>query len=377
MKKRVGIITLYHNSHNYGGLLQAYALVKIISKMGYIVEQIDYNGEKAPKLFLVKFKECINSRFHRCEKNNDEIPEMIRKSILERWQVLDLFREEIPHSIEYDDRTIMKSLSQYDIFVCGSDQIWNYFFNKVYYLNFVPKSKKKFSYAASMVGGNKKIKIKYWIYKSLKRLDAVSVREKALVTELSYVNSDVCCVLDPTLLLSKEEWIRFSTPIKVYKPYVFAYFLGNDKNMRNIVSIYAKKNNLSIITLPFLSNNNIQVDMNFGDIQLYSVSPRELISYIYNSTFIFTDSFHITLFANILEKQFVTFERVGKTNMNIRIESLLSIFDNRNRFLKSLEEKSINWIENLGKVKYSSYNQKLNEMKNQSFSFLERNLKKV
>lgn len=268
MKKRVGIITLYHNSHNYGGLLQAYALVKIISKMGYVVEQIDYNSEKAPKLFLSRIKKCINYMLHKYEKNDNEIPEMIKKSILERWQELDLFREQIPHSIEYDDKTIKKSLSQYDIFVCGSDQIWNYFFNRVYYLNFVPKSKIKFSYAASMVGGKQKIKIKYWIYRSLNKLDSISVREAALVPELSYVKSDVCCVLDPTLLLSKEEWIDFSKPIKVYKSYVFAYFLGNDKNMRNLVSAYAKKNNLIIITLPFLNNDNIQADMNFGDILL-------------------------------------------------------------------------------------------------------------
>lgn len=365
--KKIGIISLYHNSRNYGGLLQAYALTQVLSKMGFDAEQIDYDNSN--KSFWTIIKDAVKKMVRHSEKSELQNDQLASIDISARNKCLDSFRmDEIKHSKAYNNLSIKETVKLYDIFICGSDQIWNYYFNNVYFLSFVPDNKMKISYAASMEGGIKKQKVHDWIIKQINRINYVSVREKELIDVLSATKNEVKYVLDPTLLLSEEEWGRKCAPIKTTERYILSYFLGNNVAQRKVTEQFAKKHGLKIYTIPFLNPTNTSADKNFGDKQLIEVGPYELLSYIKNAEYIFTDSFHVTLFSNLFKKEFFVFSREGKPNMSIRITSLLRIFSTEERFINGAVDDIIEHLCSLNEIAYdfSEYYQ----LRDESLKFL-------
>lgn len=349
--KKIGIISLYHNSRNYGGLLQAYALNQILSQLGYDAEQIDYDNSN--KSFWMVIKDAIKEMLRHSEKSKLQNDQFESIDISARNKSLDSFRvDEIKHSKTYNNASIKETVNLYDIFICGSDQIWNYYFNNVYFLAFVPNNKMKISYAASMEGVIKKQKVQDWIIKQINRFNYVSVREKELIDVLSATKNEVKYVLDPTLLLSEEEWKNKCAPIKTTERYILSYFLGNNITQREVTEQIAKKHGFKIYTVPFLNPTNISVDKNFGDIQLIDIGPYELLSYIKNAEYIFTDSFHVTLFSNLFKKEFFVFSREGKPNMSIRITSLLRLFSTEERFINEISDDIIERLCSMDKIAY-------------------------
>ena len=146
---KVGIITFYHKSSNYGGVLQAYALC-VIANRQIDAQQILYSkGLKASNITLKNLKTMLKrflSKFLRKRCN---------KTLKNRQLSFELFQSVVPHSnIEYDAQTIVNSLDVYDIFITGSDQVWNVaYYDDIYRLDFVPPTKYKFSYAAGVSSG--------------------------------------------------------------------------------------------------------------------------------------------------------------------------------------------------------------------------------
>lgn len=371
--KKIGIISLYHNSRNYGGLLQAYAMVDVLREMGYDAEQIDYNNT----LKYQKTLKCLIKRVIK-QKDKSNLSIDIDQRIVGRNLLIDDFRNSIPHSIEYNDNTISSTINLYDCFICGSDQIWNYYFNDVYYLNFVPESKLKISYAASMQERSNNNKVNQWICKSIRRLNYISVREVDLIAELSDVGKTIENVLDPTLLLSKKKWIDFANVNTYYKNYILVYFLGNNIEQQRIVKQFAERKGLDLYYLPLLNRENEPSDKEFSDSKkLFNIGPRDLISLIVNAEYIFTDSFHISLFSSLFEKKFISFSRTDNRNMDIRIRSLLKIFDNSYRFIRQEQICDPNIvfsnIEKNYKTDYLTYQQ----MYNKSLLFLSNALESI
>lgn len=383
--KKVGIITMYYGSKNYGGVLQAYALQKAISNLGYECEQISFKRTVNKKLSSqLKNRLEVSNPFEVMKwatgRSIKLINSKIAKKVLEKQfgesmkiknDKFTKYCERIPHSVVYTSDDIEKSIDVYDTFVCGSDQIWKPGVAcKEYLLGFVPENKNKVSYAASISKNTLSKEESEFLTSNIERFDSVSVREKQAVKLLNkYTNKQVEWVLDPTLLLSREQWEKECSEKLVNEKYIFCYLLGVDKKQRIMIEKLAKTKDMKIVTIPFSNGSYNFVDSSFGDIKFGNAGPNDFLSLIKYASLVITDSFHATVFSNIFETDFYVLERTEEKTMNSRITSLLDVVGLPNRFISNcedlLEYKSIN---------FSNKNDLENKIKNSKI-YLENSLK--
>lgn len=369
---KVGIITHYYKSDNYGGNLQAYALCEYINRyLGCEAEQISYDkkSEKKFKLFAWKIYNSVRNY------KNFLIYSKLKKR---RKALLHFNQDTIKHSIPYSNQTINNANNEYDVFITGSDQVWHpSAVCPAYLLNFVQKGKTKLSYAASLAIDELPDCNKDYYRKSLNDYTAISVRESNAVDILGeIIDKKIEVVLDPTLLLSKEDWDNICDECNVPDKYLFCFFLGNDVNHRKLANDYAKRKELKIVTLPNLLGSFRNCDSGFGDYCLYDVSPTQFISLVKNSEMVFTDSFHASVFSIIYKKDFFVFERNSKKSMGSRIYTLMEMFDLKERFCDTKEKMTIEYMEKFPTVDYNKKFEKYEVMKEKSELFLRENLKK-
>lgn len=384
--KKIGIITLYYNNRNYGGLLQSYALTKFLENQGLDAYQIAFNRDS--KKNKPKFKRLINliaevgiiglikKIYYKIKikitylliPNNQK--NKIQESIKKRNEILKKFEKSVKHTEVLSSENIGKLNNFFDTFICGSDQIWKPGVNcDEFFLKFVPNKKNKFSYAAS-IGRTRLAKSDLKkILDSVKELNYVSLREEESVRLFKKNNIDCSLVLDPTLLLDKKDWLKFSKEYKINGEYIFCYFLGVSRAQRKMVTSFAKNNNLKIVTLPFLSNIPTDIDINFGDEKLYDVSPENFVYLIKNAKYVFTDSFHVSVFSGIFKKNFFVFERKEEKTMNGRIINLLKLFNAQERFINNISNvKDISECYDIYKSK------KFNDLKEKSINYIKKAL---
>lgn len=263
-----------------------------------------------------------------------------------------------------------------DAFITGSDQVWNLtWYVPAYFLDFVPSEKTKISYAASIGMKSLDDEQKQIFKNSLKDYQAVSVREEASTEMLKEISPHTPqYVLDPTLLLSAQEWDEISAERVIEEKYVFCYFLGDDRRERKIAEKYARKRGLKIVTFPHIANKVVRSDFHFGDIRMFDATPEQFISLIKHAEYVFTDSFHATVFSNIYHKEYFVFERAGRKGMGSRIYSLTGLFESEERFCDTAKKARLKYIENLPKLDYSREFPHFEEMKEKSMDYLKRNL---
>ena len=261
------------------------------------------------------------------------------------------------------------------MFVTGSDQVWHpQAVCDAYLLKFADSDKVKLSYAASVAHDELTEAEKNRYKSAFADYKAISVREEnaiELLQDLSPVK--IQWVLDPTLLISKEEWLEIATDYRIEDKYLFCFFLGDDVRQRELSKEYAEKKGLKIVTLPHL-NGYKKCDKLFGDYQLYDVDPRRLISIVNNAECIFTDSFHMTVFSLILQKQHFVFQRSGAKSMSSRIYSLISMFDTASHFCDDDSKVTYEYIDGVEKIDYSVKFEKYEKMKARSIEFLKNNI---
>ena len=383
MKKKIGIITMFYKSHNYGGLLQAYALPRFIRKMGFYSEQIQVdftakilqNQKKVRKITIKKVLKYLYRKlmvfYYKCYGFHQEATEGIKK----RNVLVDKFADFVPHSeVIFNKENINSCTKYYDVFITGSDQVWNLdWYESEYFLDFVQPGGCKLSYAASMPNVEITENQQETIRKHLQDFQGVSVREQKTARYLSnLLGREVECVLDPTLLLGQEEWDEICSERKVTDKYIFCYFLGTDKEMRHETKIFAKKLGLKIVTLPHLTKVT-NSDFKFADYNVYEASPGDFISLIKHAEYVITDSFHACVFANIYSVKYFVFSRKGIGEMDERVITLLDIFNSEKRFCK--EEKD--YMYNLRNLPANKDFTKLKVMQEKSRKFLLNNLEKV
>jgi len=279
---------------------------------------------------------------------------LLKKKFDERLAEFKIFRDSIPHSKEFTSATIFECNDIYDVFITGSDQVWNPMYLKSeYFLEFV-KDHPKFSYAASISQNALTEEQEKQFSQRISDFIGVSIREKDNAEQLCKIYPETKWVLDPTMLLTKDDWKQLaSKSLIIDKKYVFCYFIGNNKKSRSIVKEYAKARGLKIATISHFNNSFSRADAGFGDYRLYKVSPNDWISLIENAECVFTDSFHATVFSNIFEKDFFVFNRDESGTMNNRIYSLLDMLDKKERFVDKLDSIDKEYLLNLGSVDYS------------------------
>lgn len=377
--KKTGILTLYYNNMNYGGLLQAFALPFVIQKhIGIPAEQIRYSQQNTDTdLCTSKSKKSLSiyqlgiNFFSALTSNKRSIR---KESFLE-------FMNDIPHSRNiYSHETIQQCNSNYEIFICGGDQIWNGEMVgehlDVYTLQFVNQGLKKIAYSPSVAISHMSKQVEDCLGKGLLGIDRISVREKRSLDILKRLSDKkIEVVVDPVLLLTKSEWLEQSRPTKINGKYILCYLLGDSITQRKAVEIISKRLKLRIVTFPHILVNNVRkCDLFFGDIKDYTSGPRQFLDLINNAEFVITDSFHACVFSMIFETPFIVFERnkpSEKGNMNSRIYDFLEEYHLENQLVNV--EKAMN-LSRIPEVDYSFAHEHWFHRRNDSIEYLTRAL---
>lgn len=377
----IGVCIKYFHE-NYGGMLQAYATVTKLEKMGLDYELIQYEKKysllgkikQIPRLFngvlLNDKKEAFLKKL-----GKKRHPEFAEKD-LERMAAFGRFKKEkftrlSPVFVGYE--ALCKGARRYGAVVTGSDQLWSPagLPTNFYNLMFVPQDIRKISIASSF--GVKQIP---WYQKSrtkeyLERIEFISMRENRgaqIVKELT--GKDVPTILDPVFLFDAKGWEDLIAPkTEIEEPYIFAYFLGNNPLHREAVSAVAKQLNCKIVTLRHL-DQYIESDEAFGDIAPYDVDPARFLNLLRGATYVCTDSFHGSVFSIIHHKPFVTFNRYiegSKHSKNSRIDTLCENLQLKNiRFVR--EDTLISQLKQ--DYQYAEVDIRLNRLRENSEGYL-------
>ncbi len=391
---KTAIITHYHNSNNYGGCLQAYALCEFLKKHNIDAEQISYDyisvnpkNTSIKKKLKSKFKSGIIKNvhseirksffsgerlYHRFFKKN------IVVSLADRKKVFKDFRlNSIPHTEKvYNINNVKECVSNYDAFITGSDQVWNFAcYNPGFYLDFVPSEKIKLSYAASIAMDDLSDDHKNIFKKSLADFNDISVREKSaedLLCDISPKKPFVA--IDPVLLLEKDDWDKVAEKQNICEPYVLCYFLGINKKSRKLAKKFAKKRNLTLISIPMLNGGMSFIDKNLSAKLCYGAGPKDFVSLIKNAEYVFTDSFHATVFSIIFNREFFVFKRSKNDKMSTRLVDLLTMFNMKDRYLNTKEKETLLYINSSKNIDYNQEFDDFISKKEKSEEFLLSNL---
>ncbi|MGL5478952.1 MAG: polysaccharide pyruvyl transferase family protein [Clostridium sp.] len=367
---KVGIVTLNGN-YNYGNRLQNYALQEVIKSFEYDCETfinttvVSNDIDETKKEKVIKFiKKPLNDKINIFKKKfNKRKFDNLKNN---RYKVFSDFSKKYISETDFEINinTINNiDFSNYKYCVTGSDQVWNpndITVSEINFLTFVPKNKRVTyapSFGVSEIPEEKKEEYK----KLLKGIDNISVREEAgsrIVKELVGKESKV--VLDPTMLLTKEEWLNIAKKDvnKPEKRYILTYFLGNvSEEVYKKISCIAKENKFEIVNLANIHCANYFVN-----------GPSEFIDYINSAEAFFTDSFHGCVFSVLLETPLVICERLGQKKlekMSSRIDTFTKKFDIVDRkFENIVEDKILDMnFDNVKKKVYKERIESLNYLK--------------
>ena len=363
--KKIGIMT-FHNTTNYGAILQCYALQKYINDNLATCEVIDYNNDFLKKNYDINpLKASTIKDF--VKKVLFFVPEYYNHKYFKQFT-----RDYIMvSSTKYNENNISTSNSEYSSFIVGSDQIWNYSLSgndDNYLLNFCNDSSKKNSYAASFGSNKSYLDNKSKMLDNLKSFNNISVREDEIVDILKddLENKDVIQSIDPVFLLSKQDWENILIRNKTRKPYIFVYEVARTPLLREFAKKLSEKYNLEIVYLSKSGKkmNNVK--------KLYSVSPIEFINYIKNAEYVVTSSFHGLAFSLIFEKQFYfdTHEKNGE--FSSRLSSLSRISKTESRKINNVFESN-----DFNMINYDNVNILLAKEINKSYSYLSNVIKEL
>lgn len=373
---RIALISV--KTHNYGSLLQTYALQKFLNKLGTTNEIIAYKEKNILRQlyrlcqvsFLLVYSKSLYRNFYLKLFNSG----LYRNTRIRAGKFQEFISKKLIFSKPLKGRkSLVISSNNYSAFILGSDQVWHPdnmrmdFFN----LNFVPLVIPKIAYAPSFgvskIPQSQIVKTKNF----LNRIEYISVREqsgKEIISKLTGKNVQVVC--DPTVLIDKDEWDSLKGDNRIIEQkYIFCYFLGNNHLHREFANKLKKHTGLKIATLPHM-HEYVPGDNLFGEYSLYDIGPAEFINLISNAEYVLTDSFHGTIFSVLYSKKFYTFNRFSEkkaSSTNTRIDSILNLLN--------IKDRKITGDENIDNILHRSINykvahEKLNELKKVSSKYL-------
>lgn len=345
MQKKIYIVSP-HDAPNYGTMLQAYALQEALLQFGCKSEYICYSfyprGLHLISYFLTMLYNNPQGIFRKlCGKPIGEDFRYFRenKFFLSTYEAFKTWHKLHIHYTEkiYNHTTVASLEDSASLFIVGSDQTWSPLLTKGYaafyfnFLRFVHDNKKKNAYAPSFGTFQFSSNFKNKVVSALASFSYLSCREYKGANWLECnLNRHVEPVLDPTLLLQKEDWIKVSSPVPdMPKEYILCYQLGEKRSISEFSERISKKTGLPvyyILTRPScLSHSNC----------LFGIGPGEFISLIRGASFVCTDSFHGTIFCINFNIPFFSFTKriiSDKLNDNERILNVLEEFSLKDRF---------------------------------------------
>lgn len=316
---KVGIVTM-HRVDNYGAALQAYATCESIRFLGGTPEIIDY----IPNRFRLS-RQLLNVRADRAKTILHKALFIVASAPirLKIWHSFTSFVEQtIPLSKKkYYNIKSMENQNIYDVYLTGSDQVWNsdfdHYIDPVFYLEFAPAGAKKVAYAASF--GKKQLSEDEIpvISGYLRKYNRITVRESEGVDILHSLDLEGEQVLDPTLLLCKEQWQNVMSKRLVRDKYILIYQLNPNPEFEKQAKIIAKSKGLKIVKL----GRDIK-KAKYVDYQFSFRSPKDFLSLFTYADYVLTDSFHGTAFSINFERNFTV---IYPPRFSGRLKSILDL----------------------------------------------------
>ena len=362
---KISIITL-HRAENYGSVLQAYALQRKLEELGCVAEILDYHPERytnGGKLRRLKDK---SSRF-----GNPLLlllaKMLIYPSYIRKNRVFGAFLKKYLRlssaPFATNDEAIRLHMDA-DIFCTGSDQVWNSHWNegveKTLFLDFAPKGKLCFSYAASIGLSDISQDEKREVARLLDKYEYISLREDSGVDIVYGLGrQDAIQTLDPTLLIDKDEWAKMAEGV-FDKKYVLTYNLHHDKRIDDYAALLARKHGLQIRNISYNWHDVVRK----GHLD-WCPNVERFLALIRNAEYVVADSFHATAFSIIFERPFVT---ITPEVASSRISSILNLLDIAERNIQAFNDTSI--MES--PIDYQDVKERLKQEQFRSIEFLKR-----
>lgn len=364
---KIAILTIV-DYNNYGNRLQNYALQNVLEKLGHDVVTVrNYHQFKPNVTTIQKIRKLFS--FSWLKGKVDYVINKRKQQQRDKARVsnfLNFTNKYINESQQayYNVNDDYGEFNDFDCFVVGSDQVWNYQFRRFSDIDFAGfTSKPKISYAASFGVSSIPSRLERFYKTGLSNFFAISVREtagKELIKSL--INKEPFVALDPTLLLSKDEWKSLTVNYPAYnEEYILLYFLGEPElETKEYIEYLSTKYNLKIKILG-----------NPSDKDLWSADPFDFVNLFAQAKIVLTDSFHACVFSIIFNKNFEVFERNGTNgSMNSRMDTLLHDFHLENRWHRQGEKPT-------STIDYKKVEELLNKRRNESISFLVETLSRI
>lgn len=366
--KRITLVT-WLGGGNFGTSLQSFALHRKLQDLGYSVTFLS----GCPKKFTIKnkIKYVLGligvdlSSIKRIIKGEKLTPKQkkLKRFIQDNYNLAEAINSK---------RQLDRIVDSTDVFVTGSDQIWNtvYCFNPFYFLDFA-KDKKRIAYASSMGISDFPNEHKQAVKSLLSKFQHIGVREQTAAKAISSLldRNDIRQVLDPTFLLDRKDWFAISEKadieIDIHDKYIFCYLIGNNSWYKEqLQDVVASTGIKKVIVVPAVENKDFSVE---GAIIYDAAGPLEFIKLIKEAAFVCTDSFHATALSLNMEVPFVEFMRFSddsKGSQNSRIYDILERYNLTYRIYNKTDKR---WAEI---IDYSAVSNQINNDRKASLDFL-------
>lgn len=359
--KRISLITI-HLGSNFGSILQAIATVNMFKEHQCSVVIVNYIPDRCTwKRFFIRALKSPTAFI----KSVIMFPiEIINKHLYNSF----LAKYANVSKPIYSNDDFVKACPKADVYVTGSDQVWNSIHNegldKRYYFEGFPENVTKVAYSSSIGRED----LNEGEYLEMKRMlgtyKAISVREASAKTIIESMGYKVCHLLDPTFMLDKAKWSQYRSKRIVKEPYIMVYLPYNthDKNLiYKSVRVIAQCKKLKVVTFSWTIRPE-----KLADRTVYFADPGDFLSLMDYADYIVTNSFHGTAFSINLNKQFYVYLPTG---FGTRIMSILNLCSLSDRLLKADEVVSVEKVERT--IDYNSINSILNRERKLAHEFLD------
>lgn len=347
-KLKVGTLT-FHMAHNYGAMLQAYALPTVLKKLGYDCEVIDYRFEHIDSWSRIERWDDLTAKHGLIGGGLRFLKRVLngyyfKKDMHTKFDYFE--RKIIPCSKNvYRDKSSLNNMP-YDVILFGSDQIWNSRITNgiaeeyIGAFSCLPKTK-KVAYAASCGSSDFQKESRDFYNECLRDFSAISVREEEFKNTLSERGlEEVELVLDPTLLLTEKDWQRLllDKENKYPRKYLLLYAFEEDEKLYDVVRDYAKNKDLEIIAIAYTQKESMY-DMTV----LTDCGPLEFLELFANAEHVITTSFHGTVFAIIFHKSFHCIPHPKYRERTDSLLNVLGLMRHNVNVLRELEFFDVEW----------------------------------
>ena len=361
---KIGLVTIYQVP-NYGSVLQCYATQKVLAALGHDCR-------------IIRYKFPNEWHYNNGLKRVNSVRKFIRTLFpKKKTRVLNVFRNtHYNFTKQYNslDELYREDWDDYDCFVTGSDQVWNTRFtcgDKFFLLAFVPDGKARFAVASSFASKHLSEQFRAIFKVELAKFKAISIRENnglQIIKDDLSINKPIKVILDPTLLLSKDEWLSLNNGLKITfrRPYILFYMWTYAFEPRpyiyELTRYFQEKLRCDVIALEGYEDNHYTQSMRMQN--KTNASIEEFIDLFSNAELVITSSFHGTAFSLNFGKPFISLvpanteddrqtsliKEVGLSSCIVRIgqdiASVHPFYDvaNEQTKLAELRESSLAWI---------------------------------